>query len=42
MPDDFKCENIRSDGKNAGYGGRGEKASGLLMVDGALYMWVQR
>lgn len=41
MQEDFKCENIRSDAENPGYGGTGEKSSGLLMVEGVLYLWVR-
>ncbi len=37
-PPDLAAENIRSDGENTGMGRRGRKASGLAMVDGALYM----
>jgi CubicO group peptidase (beta-lactamase class C family) len=38
-PDDFKGSNIRSEsGERAGYGVAGAKASGLLMVDGLLYL----
>jgi len=37
-PADFVGENIRSDAENAGMGRSGKKASGLLMVDGVLYM----
>jgi hypothetical protein len=33
--------NIRSDGENRGMGRNGKKASGLLMVDGTLYLWVR-
>jgi hypothetical protein len=40
-PTDFKCENIRSDAENTGHGRSGKKASGLLMVDGILYMWAR-
>ena len=40
-PEDFRGENIRSDGENSGMGPKGKKASGLLMVDGVLYMWVR-
>lgn len=41
MPDNFKCENIRSSAENTGYGGTGEKSSGLLCVDSTLYLWVR-
>ncbi len=38
----FRAENIRSEsGERAGDGPRGPKASGMLMVDGVLYMWVR-
>jgi CubicO group peptidase (beta-lactamase class C family) len=41
-PDDPKGTNIRSaTGEQKGNGARGRKASGLLMVDGVLYMWVR-
>jgi len=40
-PEDMKGENIRSDGENQGSGRRGKKGSGILMVDGVLYMLVR-
>lgn len=40
-PTDFVGENIRSDAENKGSGRSGKKASGLLMVDGVLYMWAR-
>lgn len=41
-PTDFHGVNIRSEtGENLSYGARGAKASGLLMVDGMLYMWAR-
>jgi CubicO group peptidase (beta-lactamase class C family) len=41
-PDDFASLNVRSPtGERTGDGARGAKASGLLMVDGILYMWVR-
>jgi len=41
-PDDPHGENIRSEtGEKIGQGPAGEKASGMLMVDGVLYMWVR-
>ena len=41
-PEDFVGLNIRSrTGEFKGQGPEGEKASGLLMVDGVLYMWVR-
>jgi hypothetical protein len=40
--DGFSGENIRSNsGEQDGDGARGKKASGMLMVDGILYMWVR-
>jgi hypothetical protein len=39
-PTDFTGENIRSDGENKGSGRSGKKGSGMLMVDGILYMWL--
>ncbi|MEZ5391357.1 MAG: sialidase family protein [Bryobacterales bacterium] len=41
-PDDFEGVNVRSEsGERLGQGAKGKKASGLLMVDGALYMAVR-
>jgi len=41
-PADFRGFNIRSDtGERTGNGAKGAKASGMLMVDGTLYMWVR-
>ena len=41
-PDDFSGANIRSpSGEDLGDGARGKKASGMLMADGVLYMWVR-
>ena len=40
-PTDFTGENIRSDAENTGMGASGKKASGMLMVDSVLYMWVR-
>jgi hypothetical protein len=41
-PDHFTGVNIRSEtGERSGDGAGGEKASGMLMVDGVLYMWVR-
>jgi CubicO group peptidase (beta-lactamase class C family) len=38
----FQGINIRSaSGERTGNGGRGEKASGMLMMDGVLYMWMR-
>ncbi len=39
--ENFVGLNIRSDAENSGYGSNGEKASGILMVDGVLYLWVR-
>ncbi len=38
---DFTGVNIRSDDEQYGDGARGKKASGMLMVEGVLYMWVR-
>ena len=41
-PGKFMGANIRSpSGEDRGDGARGKKASGMLMVDGVLYMWVR-
>ena len=41
-PTDFSGVNIRSPtGEQKGDGASGKKASGMLMVDGVLYMWVR-
>jgi CubicO group peptidase (beta-lactamase class C family) len=40
-PEDFVGYNVRSDGERYGAGPKGEKASGLLCVDGIIYMWVR-
>lgn len=41
-PEDFTGANVRSpSGEDLGDGKRGKKASGMLMVDGVLYMWVR-
>ncbi len=41
-PDDFAGVNLRPEnGERTGDGAKGPKASGLLMVDGVLYMWVR-
>jgi CubicO group peptidase (beta-lactamase class C family) len=41
-PTDFHGFNIRSEsGERTGGGAKGAKASGMLMVDGTLYMWVR-
>ena len=39
-PEGFKGVNIRSDGENQNHGRSGKKGSGMLSVDGVLYMWV--
>jgi CubicO group peptidase (beta-lactamase class C family) len=38
---DFRAVNLPSDGERTGDGARGAKASGILMVDGVLYLWVR-
>ncbi|SPE35376.1 Beta-lactamase [Candidatus Sulfopaludibacter sp. SbA3] len=41
-PPTFTAENIRSEtAERTGGGAKGAKASGMLMVDGVLYMWVR-
>lgn len=40
-PDDYRAVNLRSDGERAGNGAKSPKASGILMVDGVLYLWVR-
>ncbi|MDX1980568.1 MAG: serine hydrolase [Bryobacteraceae bacterium] len=41
-PEDFEGINIQSEsGERVGDGARGLKSSGMLMVDGVLYMWVR-
>jgi CubicO group peptidase (beta-lactamase class C family) len=41
-PTDFKGVNIRSaTGEQKGSGKAGKKASGILMIDGVLYLWVR-
>lgn len=41
-PKNFRGENIRSpNGEQRGDGRNGKKASGILMVDGTLYLWVR-
>jgi hypothetical protein len=41
-PPDFKASNIRSSSaEQIGQGAHGKKASGMLMVEGTLYMWVR-
>ena len=42
-PDDFQGINLRSPGiEQTGHGAAGKKASGLLMIDGVLFMWVRK
>jgi CubicO group peptidase (beta-lactamase class C family) len=41
-PPNFRPENVRSPtGERTGDGAKGAKSSGMLMVDGILYMWVR-
>jgi hypothetical protein len=40
-PEDYRGANLRSDGERTGDGVRSPKASGILMVDGVLYLWVR-
>lgn len=41
-PPDFRGVNVRSESaERVGDGAKGAKASGMLMVDGVLYMWVR-
>jgi CubicO group peptidase (beta-lactamase class C family) len=40
-PEDFHGVNLRSDGERTGDGLKSPKASGILMVDGILYLWVR-
>ena len=40
-PDDYRGTNLRSDGERVGNGPQSAKASGILMVDGVLYLWVR-
>ena len=41
-PPNFQGINIRSpNAEESGFGARGKKASGMLMVDDVLYMWVR-
>lgn len=37
----FRGENVRSDGERLGDGAKSPKASGVLMVDGVLHLWVR-
>jgi CubicO group peptidase (beta-lactamase class C family) len=38
---EYRGENLRSNGERVGDGARSPKASGILMVDGVLYLWVR-
>lgn len=40
-PDNYRAVNLRSDGERTGGGVKSPKASGILMVDGVLYLWVR-
>jgi CubicO group peptidase (beta-lactamase class C family) len=40
-PEGFSGTNLPSDGERLGDGAKGPKASGLVMVDGTLWMWVR-
>jgi CubicO group peptidase (beta-lactamase class C family) len=40
-PGDYVGANLRSDGERTGGGVTSPKASGILMVDGVLYLWVR-
>jgi hypothetical protein len=40
-PDRFRGVNLRSSGERLGGGATSPKASGILMVDGVLYLWVR-
>lgn len=40
-PEKFEGANLRSDGERTGGGASSPKASGMLMVNGTLYMWVR-
>jgi len=40
-PGDYRGANLRSDGERTGGGVASPKASGILMVDGVLYLWVR-
>jgi len=40
-PTDYRGANLRSDGERTGGGATSPKASGILMVDGVLYLWVR-
>jgi CubicO group peptidase (beta-lactamase class C family) len=38
---DYRGANLRSDGERTGDGAKSPKASGIVMVDGTLYLWVR-
>jgi CubicO group peptidase (beta-lactamase class C family) len=40
-PGNYRAVNLRSDGERTGGGAKSPKASGILMVDGVLYLWVR-
>jgi hypothetical protein len=40
-PGDYRGVNLRSDGERTGNGVKSPKASGILMLDGVLYLWVR-
>ena len=40
MPPDHLGVNIRSEGENTGSGRNGKKGSGMVAIDGVLYLWV--
>jgi len=40
-PGDFRATNLRSNAERTGGGARSAKASGILMVNGVLYLWVR-
>lgn len=40
-PGDYRGTNLRSDGERTGNGTNSAKASGILMVDGVLYLWAR-
>ncbi len=40
-PGEYRGVNLRSDGEQTGNGAKSPKASGILMVDGVLYLWVR-
>lgn len=40
-PENYRGENLRSDGERTGGGASSPKASGILMVGGVLYLWTR-